>query len=45
MQFLYSYNGTLSYKDGMKPVVADKFPCYKIYLKTNIYIIIIMIDR
>ena len=27
-------------KDGMKPLVADKHPCYEIYIKTNIYIYI-----
>ena len=30
----------LSYKHGMKPVVADKHPCYQIYIyiKINIYL-------
>ena len=27
-----------TYNDGMKPVIADKYPCYKIYIKTAIYI-------
>ena len=26
----------LSYKDGIKPVVTDKHPCYQIYITTNI---------
>ena len=30
----------LSYKDGMKAVVADNHPCYKVYIKTNLYIYI-----
>ena len=31
----------LSYKEGMKPVVADKQPCYQIYIKTMYLFIII----
>ena len=30
-------------KDGMKPAVTDKFPCYQIYVKTNIYLFIIIL--
>ena len=28
---------------GMKPLVADKHPCYEVYIKTNIYLIIIIL--
>ena len=28
----------LSYRDDIKPVFADKHPCYKIYIKTNLYL-------
>ena len=33
----------LSYKDSMKPVIADKHPCNQIYIKTNIYIFTIIL--
>ena len=32
----------LSNKDAMKPVVADKHLCDQIYIKSNIYLIIII---
>ena len=33
----------MSYKDGMKPMVAYKHPCYQIYIKTNIHLFIIIL--
>ena len=29
----------------MKPVVADKHPCYLVYIKTNIYLFIIILNN
>ena len=33
----------IAWIDSMKPVVTDKHPCYQIYIKTDIYLLLIIL--